>query len=318
MLHGSLAFNGTARGAIRNIDVKGHLAANAIEVKLGTTTDVQLDSVVADAEYAPGRGIVVAGSTIKRGTAVLNVTGSAVPHRVVRRGVVSYNWDNSTAINGTVKLANAQVTDLLQIAGQQNNVQLTGIANINAQVNGTLGNPNGSGNITLSNGVAYGQPYTTLSVDANVQGQQITATRLLVAAQGVTVTGNGSYNLTSKHITAQLSGQNIRLSTLDIVRKQNIPADAVLTFTANANGTVQEPNLKAQLSLADLSYQAKPLGQLNLTAYSQGSTVFYNLTSQLIGAEIAANGQTALNGNYQTQAKLTLSGVNIAKAVALF
>ena len=319
VLHGSLAFNGTAKGAIKTIDVKGHLAANAVEIRYGTTTDVQLDSVVADAEYAPSRGLVVAGSTIKRGTAVLNLTGSAVPHRVVgRHGVVSYNWDNATAINGSVKLANAQITDLLQIAGQQNNVDLSGTANINAQVNGTLGNPNGTGNITFTNGVAYGQPYSTVSVDANVQGQQITASRLLVAAQGVTVTGNGSYNLTSKHITAQLAGQNIRLSTLDIVKKQNIPADAVLTFTASADGTAQEPNLKAQLSLANLSYGDKQLGQLNFNANSQGSTVFYNLTSQLVGAQIAGNGQTALTGDYQTQAKLTLSGIDVAKAVALF
>ncbi len=318
VLHGSLAFNGTAKGSVRTMDVKGHLAANAVEIRYGTTTDVQLDSVVADAEYAPNRGLVVAGSTIKRGTAVLNLTGSAQPHRVVsRHGVVSYNWDNFTAVSGSVKLGNANVTDLLQIAGQQNNVDLTGTANIDAKVSGTLGNLNGTGNITLTNGVAYGQPYSTVSVDANVQGQQITATRLLVAAQGVTVTGNGSYNLTSKHITAQLAGQNIRLSTLDIVKKQNLPADAVLSFTASANGTVQEPNLQANLSLANISYQGNTLGQLNLTAHSTGSTVFYDLNSQLVGAQLAANGQTSLAGDYQTQAKLTLSGVDVAKAVAL-
>ena len=319
VLHGSLAFNGTAKGAIRTIDVKGHLAANAVEVRYGTTTDVQLDSVVADAEYAPSRGLVVAGSTIRRGTAVLNVTGSAVPHRVVsRRGAVSYNWDNATAVNGTVKLADAQVTDLLQIAGQQNNVDVTGIANIDARVAGTLGSLSGSGNVTLNNGVAYGQPYSTISVDAGVQGQQITATRVLVNAQGATVTGNGSYNLTSKHITAQLAGQKIRLSTLDVVKKQNVPADAVVTFSASADGTMQEPNLKAQLSLVDLSYQDKHLGELNVNANSQGSTVFYNLTSQLVGAQIAGDGQTALTGDYQTKAKLSLSGVDVAKAVALF
>ena len=318
VLHGSLAFNGTARGAVRNIDVKGHLAADAVEIRYGTTTDVQLDSVVADAEYAPTRGLVVAGSTIKRGTAVLNLTGSAVPHRVVHRGVVSYDFDNFTEVNGSIKLADAQVPDLLQIAGQQNNIQLTGVANINAQVAGTIGNLNGTGNLTLTNGVAYGQPYSTVSVDANVQGQQVTATRLLVAAQGVTVTGSGSYNLTSKHITAQLAGEKIRLATLDIVKKQNIPADAVLTFTASVNGTQQEPNLKANLDLTGITYEAKPLGQLSLNASSQGSTVSYTLTSQLVGAQVAATGQTEITGDYQTRAKLTLSGVDVAKAVQLF
>ncbi len=319
VLHGSLAFNGTAKGAIRNIDVKGHLAANAIEVKLGTTTDVQLDSVVADAEYAPDQGIAVAGSTITRGTAVLNVAGSFRPHRVVsRRGVVSYNWDNDTAVNATVKLVNAQIPDLLQIAGQQNKVQLTGTANINAHAVGTLGNLSGAGNVTFSNGVAYGEGYQTISVDANVQGQQINATRLLVQAHGMQVTGSGGYNLASKRIQAQLSGQNLRLSRFDLVQKADLGADAVLSFSASANGTAEQPNLKAQLNLADVSAEGKALGQLNATAYSTGSTVFYDVHSALVGAEITANGQTGLTGDYQTQAKLTLSGVDVAKAVALF
>jgi translocation and assembly module TamB len=93
VLHGSLAFNGTARGAVRNLDVKGHLAADNLEAQLGTT-DVHIDSVVADAEYAPTTGVAVASSTIKRGTAVLNLAGSVAPRRVVsRRGAVSYVWD---------------------------------------------------------------------------------------------------------------------------------------------------------------------------------------------------------------------------------
>ena len=248
MLHGSLAFNGTARGAIRNIDVKGHLAADNIEVKLGTTTDVQLDSVVADAEYAPSRGVAVGDSTIKRGTAILDLAGTAVPHRVVsRRGVVSYNWDNDTAINASVQLSNAQIPDLLQIAGQGNKVDLTGIASINAHVSGSLGNPNGSGNITLTNGVAYGEGYQKASVDATVLGQQIDVSRLLLQLHGMQVTGTAGYNLTSKHINANLSGGDLRLSKFDTVQKANAGADGVLSFTASANGTVEQPNLKAQL-----------------------------------------------------------------------
>ncbi len=319
VLHGSLAFDGTARGAIRNIDVKGHLAANDIEVKLGTTTDVQLDSVIADAEYAPSHGITVGSSTIKRGTAVLNLAGSAVPHRVVsRRGVVAYNFDNATTINASVQLANAQIPDLLQIAGQGSKIDLTGIVNLNAHVGGTLGDPAGTGNLTLANGVAYGEPYETVSVDATVLGQQINATRLLLQAHGMQITGNGGYNLTSKHLDAQLAGHDLRLSKFALVQKANPGADAVLSFTVSAHGTAEQPNLKAQLGLADITAQSKALGGLQATAYSTGSTVFYDVHSQLVGAQIAANGQTVLTGDYQTQARLTLSGVDVAKAVALF
>ena len=346
VLHGSLAFNGTARGAIRNIDVKGHLNADNIEVKLGTTADVQLDSIVADAEYAPSRGITVGSSTIRRGTAVLNLAGSAVPHRVVSRyGVVSYPFDNLARIDASVQLADAQIPDLLQLAGQQGKVDLTGIANVNAHVTGTIGNPNGSGNITLNDGIAYGEPYKTMSVDATVEGQQVKATHLLVQAQdvqadgagsfnlttqqanvtrlvvgsnGMQVTGSGSYNLKTQRITAQLAGQNIRISKVTYLAKNYPGYDATVSLNLSADGTVKVPNLKGQFSLADIVVQGKALGQLNATAYSTGSTVFYDIHSQLVGAGINANGQTVLTGDYQTQARLTLTGVDVAKAVALF
>lgn len=319
LLHGTLAFNGTARGAVRNIDVKGHLAANDLALHLGSQADIHIDSVLADAEYQPNSGLAVASSTIRRGSAVLNVAGSAKPHCIVtRRAGVIYAWDNDATVAATVKLADAPVPDLLEIAGQASKIALTGTANINAQVQGTLANLNGTGNVTLNNGVAYGESYETVSIDAHVAGQQITATRLLVQAHGMAVIGNGSYNLASKHLTAQLAGNNLRLSKLDTVKKANVDADGVLTFTADANGTVEQPNLHAQLSLTDITAQGKSLGELNATAVSSGSTVSYDLHSTLVGAQVVANGQTSLTGEYQTEAKVTLANVDVANALALF
>jgi translocation and assembly module TamB len=318
-LHGTMSFVGTARGAVRTLDVKGHLEANNLLVHLGSEADVHVDSLVADAEYAPNTGLAVASATITRNTAVLDASGSFRPHRVVsRRGVVSYAWDNDMALNVTAKLANAQLSDLLQIAGQQNKVQLTGVANISAHATGTLRSMAGSGNITLTNGNAYGEPYQTIAVDITAQGTEINATRLLVQAHNMAITGNGSYDVASKRVTAHITGNNIRLSNLQVVHKANPDADAVLSLTVDANGTVQEPNLRANVQLADISYQGKALGGLTLTASSARSTVNYQLQANLIGAQIAATGQTSLEGEYQTQARVTLANLDVAHALDLF
>ncbi len=117
VLHGALEFNGTARGEVRDLNVKGHVQATTLEFALGST-DVQIDSLVADAEYSPNSGVVVASSTIHRGTAVLNASGEVRPRKEVsRRGVVTYVWDEGMAVNATLHLADAQVVDVLQIAG---------------------------------------------------------------------------------------------------------------------------------------------------------------------------------------------------------
>ncbi len=218
----------------------------------------------------------------------------------------------------TAKLANAQVSDLLQIAGQQNKVQLTGLANISAHATGTLRSLAGSGNITLTNGNAYGEPYQTIAVDVSAQGTQINATRLLVEAHNMAITGNGSYNVSSKRITAHITGNKLRLSKLQLVHNANPDADAVLSLTADVNGTVEDPNLRAQIQLADITYQGKALGGLTLNASSVRSTVNYQLQATLVGAQIAATGQTSLQGDYQTQARVTLANLDVAHALDLF
>ncbi len=319
VLHGTLAFSGTASGPIANLDVKGHLVGDHVEVKLGTMTDTLIDSVVADAEYSPNSGVAVASSTITRETAVLNLAGMVRPRKVVgRRGAVTYLWDEGMAIDASAKLANAQANDILEIAGQQNRVPLTGVANINAHVVGTLDNMAGGGTVTLVNGVAYGENYQTISVDATVKGQQVSASRVLLAAHGMQVTGNGDYDLGSKHLRAHLQGNKIQLSKIDNFRNANVNGDGLLTLTADAAGTVEEPNLRANLTLANLVVDGKAVGEVTATAHSTGPIVFYDAHAALVGAKVDANGQTSLKGNYDTQAKVTLAGFDIAKPLALF
>ena len=157
VLHGGLVFHGTASGPVADLDVKGHMEGTQIEAKLGTVLDTEIDSLAADAEYSYDEGLAVANSTIKRGGAVLNVEGSARPRKVAsRRGAPTYLWDDGTAVSGTVKLANAQVVDVLQIVGQQQKVPVTGTMAVDAHVAGTMGDLNGQGTVELMKGVGYG------------------------------------------------------------------------------------------------------------------------------------------------------------------
>ena len=318
-LHGTMSFVGTAQGAVRTLDVKGHLEASNLVVHLGSEANVHLDSVVADAEYAPNRGLIIASSTITRNTAVLDVSGSFHPHQIVsRRGAVSYVWDNDLAVDVTAKLANAQVADLLEIAGQQEKVNLTGTANINAHATGTLRSLAGSGNVTLTNGEAYGEPYQTIAVDISARGTEVNATRLLLQAHDMSIHGRGTYNIASRHLAAHITGNDLRLSKFQLIKKANPDADAVVSLKADADGTIHEPNLLAQVQVADITYQKKRLGELSLNASSVGSTVNYQIQSRLGGAQIAANGHTSLQGDFPTQAQITITGENVAILLALF
>ena len=344
-LHGQATFHGTARGAIAKLDVKGHLEASNLEVRLGditapatpakpnlitaavtsTTapapppaqTDIHIDSLIADAEYTPA-GLAVASSTITQGSAVLHVAGAFKPRTVYKKRVATYVWDDGTALDLKVQLANANVVDVLTIAGQQQKIPVTGTIAVNAAVNGTIKALSGTGNVALNNGVAYGEPYESANVALSVQGQQIEASQVTLKLHGYTIAGNGGYNLTTEKLHAHIAGQNLQLSKFKTVQDANLNADGTLSIVADANGTLTEPGLKAQVKLANVTVQGKPIGEATIDAHSQGKIAYYTLRSSLVGAQLSADGQTELTGNFDTKAKLTLANVDVAKPLALF
>jgi translocation and assembly module TamB len=319
VLHGAMVFNGTAKGAIQDLDVKGHLEATSVEAKLSDTLDVFLDSVVADAEYSPFEGLAVASSTIHRGTAVLNLGGTVRPRRLVsRRGVPDYAWDDASAIDVTLQLANAKVTDVLQIAGQQGSVPVTGMMEARAHAVGTIKSFAGSGHVTLNNGVAYGEPYESAAADLAVQGRNLEATHLVVNAHGMQVAGNGGYDLDTKHLHGHLEGNRLQLSKFQIVQKSNAHADGVLSFVADANGTVTEPGLTMTAKLEDVRLKGQAVGDATADMHSQGKMLRFSANSNLVGAKVNATGQVDLTGNYDTQSKLTFAGLDLNKLLAIF
>ncbi|MGA7156761.1 MAG: translocation/assembly module TamB domain-containing protein [Acidobacteriaceae bacterium] len=321
VLHGSANFVGTTKGAVRDLDVRGHVVANDLVVRLGDLSsglaDVHIDSVVGSADYSPNGGVSVVSSTIKRGTAVLNVVGSFKPRREMVHGVATYPWDKELAIDASAKLADAQASDLLEMVGQQNKIPVTGTVNLDLSASGTIHNLIGGGTVTLANGIAYGENYQTVAVHVAAEGEQVSLTQVLVKAHGLSISGSAGYNLATKQIRGQVSGNNLLLSKFDTMRRLEPNADGVLTFTALANGTLQQPNLHARLSLDKISVQGKVLGDLQAKADSKGSDLLYALNSKLVGAQVNANGQTSLVGDYQTQAKLTVSGLNIGNVITL-
>jgi translocation and assembly module TamB len=317
-LHGAMVFSGTANGRIADLDVRGHLQATNAEFALGTT-DVMIDSVVTDAEYSPNSGVIVASSTIKRGSAVLNLEGKVEPRKVVsRRGVATYLWDEGMAIDAKAQLGNAQVPDVLQIVGQQAKFPLTGVIALNAHAVGTLGDLNGGGHISLTNGVAYGEPYELAMADVTVNGKDIEASDVVLKLHGMQIAGNGGYDMGSEHLHGHVEGNNLVLSKFVTVQKAKVSADGVVSMVADANGTLTEPALKANVTLAKATYEGQAVGEASANVHSEGKTMYFTAHSTLVGAKLDAAGQMQLTDDYAMQAKLTVTGLDIGKPLAMF
>jgi translocation and assembly module TamB len=333
-LHGTAVFDGTAQGEIAKIDIKGHLEAENLEVRLGDfadatpeqaakhaaiqspPTDVHIDHLTSDAEYTPSH-VTVTTSTIEQGSAVLHIGGSFAPRSILKHGIPDYVWDDGTQINATAQLSNANVKDVLTIAGQQDRIPVTGTIALDGKATGTLAALTGSGKVTLTNGVAYGEQYDSANVQLSVNGQEFTASQAVLKLHGATIQGNCGYNLARKHIQAHLIGDGIQLSHFATFANATSQADAAASFKLDANGTFERPDLHATASLSNVTLRGKPFGRADLTAQSEDSLVRYTLRSTLAGAEVKGDGDIQLTGDFNTHATLTLAGLNLRDALEL-
>ena len=318
VLHGALEFNGMARGAIADLNLKGHLQATDTEVKLGSVMDSMIDSVVADAEFSPNSGLAIASSTIKHGTAVLHVEGTFEPRKTgMGRNLPIYAWDEGSAVDARVQLGDAQVTDLLQLAGQPS-VPVTGTIGVNAHASGKVKDLVGSGEVALRNGVAYGEPFESLVSQMTVQGMDIEASHVMLKLHGMQIVGSGGYDFTSGHLHGHVEGDKLQLSKFKFVQQSNTNVDGILSLFADADGTIKEPQLKANAKLANVLLDGQAAGEMAANLHSEGNTLYVTADSTVVGAKVNVAGQAGLSGDFPMQAKMTFTGLDVNKLLAIY
>ncbi len=114
-----------------------------------------------------------------------------------------------------------------------------------------------------------------------------------------------------------MQGNDIRLSNLKSVQQAKSPVDGVLTFQADADGTLEQPGLRSHLQLANATYTGKAIGQLIADVHSERDVVYLTANSDLLNTRIQATGQLQLAGDYPMQAHATFTNLDVASVLKL-
>jgi translocation and assembly module TamB len=62
-------------------------------------------------------------------------------------------------------------------------------------MSGTLGDLNGNGRVSLTKGIAYGEPYDSAVANLSVHGQDFEASQVALSLHGAHIAGNFGYDL---------------------------------------------------------------------------------------------------------------------------
>ncbi|MCI0349666.1 MAG: translocation/assembly module TamB domain-containing protein [Acidobacteriales bacterium] len=208
----------------------------------------------------------------------------------------NYKLTERDAVNAAVNIKDAPIADLQQIAGFSYPIQ--GTLNLRAQMQGTRLNPRGSGHFEITNGVAYEQPFRSLTADLNLVSNDVQVRNLNLAMNGSRLTGVAAYNLRSEAFRFDLVGTNWNLVELHRLQTEKLQVSGTAGFRAQGNGTLKAPVINGSLELRNLVVNGEPAGDLDATATTRGTEMVVSARSQFQDSELVGDGTVQLRGDF--------------------
>ncbi len=309
--NGSVTLDATVSGSLSAPRIAGNAGASNFSVQ-----GRSFSSFNADFTASPS-GVAVANAVIARGPLQMQLSANA--------GMRDWKLLPGSPIQADATVRNADVQDALALA--ETSQPITGAFSLDAHVAGTFGSPTGTVDASAANGTIEGEKYDALQIHARMEPASVTLTSLTLTAGASHLDANGVYqhpvnDLGQGAITAHVTGSQIQLTQFQALAKQRPGLQGVVTLTADGTASVHAgqldlKTLNANASARGLAMEGKTLGDLTATAHSAGSTVDYDVSSNLAGSTIHITGQTGLNAPHPTTATAAIANLPIDRVLAL-
>ncbi len=299
--NGSVVFNGTVTGALRDPHIAGHAT-----VQNGEWDGQKIDSLAGDftasRTQATVNNMAVDAKQLKA-----RITGSI--------GLADWQPVDASAVNANVRITDADAAKLLALAGE-NSVPVTGTLNTTAQITGTFGDPHVAADLTLTRGRIYDEPYDRLTGHAQYlnSGAQTLTAEVDAGRKRV----NATLRLDRQHsLSFNVSSNALALADFATVRKME--PDLRGTAQIKAEGAVEMgPGqfdvraLTGDVHATGLALGTRALGDVTLTAETKNGVLTARLESNIARSAIHGDGTVRLTGDYPVDAKLTFSDLGLS------
>ena len=314
---GQAEFHGSWTGSLLDPHLAGSLNATNVTVelplKLGDTTGkpllVHWDSVKATGSYS-GERISIDRSELTRGRATIDVQGTLAASMLPSKHGVRPSFDSNSELHLHMNAGNVGADELMPFIGKS--LPVTGQLSAQIQADGLVHALDGSGWVELSQATVYGEPIARIHAQGKIAGHTVQLASFTADDPSGSVRGSGSFDWDSHQFQMKAEGANIATGRIAVLRQAGIDATGNLGFSIDGSGTLDDPHLQVRGSVTSLVVSDEPVGDLQFDAHAANHTINYNLATHFASASFAAHGETALDREYTTHAKLDFSEFNIA------
>ncbi len=316
LVNGEATFEGTVTGSIADPRIEGSVTASNFVVNRQ-----KFDRFAANIAIA-SNGASVGGGVLTQRQFEANFDGSA--------GLVNWRPQPSSPVRGNISLRNARVETLLAAAGWPA-LPVAGELFADANLSGTVGDPQAAVALTLKNGAAYGESFELVQARAAYSNSALRLTSAEITGPYGRLQASAGFqhppgDFSTGRIEFRAETRGLELSGIRAVSARQPGLSGIIEFSMDGAGTLPPPSaplpflltrLNARLAAPLLTINREPAGGFMLTAQTRGSNLVFALRSGIAGSDISGSGTWQLSGDYPIQLRARFSPVQIGEVARL-
>lgn len=305
--NGTAVFDGAVTGESEEPRVAGRLTVSNIAY-----AGKRIDSLRADVNAAPTE-VRLQNATAAVGAGRAQFQFSA--------GLQDWKPADSSMIFGSGTVRDAMLAELLGLFNQKD-LSLTGTLGASAQISGTVGNPQWSADIQVVKGSIRSEPFDRLSGRLAGTAREVTWSSGQASAGARQVNFTGSFDhpanrFDSGQVRFQIQSNALALAEIRTLAQSRpglqgtVQVSATGAMDVNA-GKFRLTALQGDLTGRGLRLNGQQLGDVRLTASSQGPVLKAHLDSTFDQSAIHGDGEWRMEGDYPGNASITFNSLDLA------
>ena len=169
--------------------------------------------------------------------------------------------DGGEELNARIRVINRPVADLRHAFGIDD-YRVDGKLSGEFHVFGPYQRPLGFGNMSLTDGMAYGESFQTALAGLRFEGEGVRLDNIQVTKNGGRATGAAFVGWTKGSYSFNLDARDIPVESVALARNEWFQLSGLLDFSAGGSGTFEDPRYAVKGTVRDLFAGDEGIGQL--------------------------------------------------------
>ncbi len=326
-LSGQADFHGSWTGSLIKPHLAGSLKATQLAIEMpsvpGNSSQprwVHLDSADVEGSYSPTQ-IAIEHALLLHGNSRLTLSGTldaspgAGPLTTAPRhfrGSQQPTYGGASVLHARIAASNLNVADVqpFLVAGPQS-LPITGAFNAQIETSGPLRDLQASGSVEMDRAVIDGESVARVRVDGAFADHVLKVSSARASDAGGDLSASGSYDFNAKTFALDGHAGGIDISQIGWISRRNLEVAGKLSLSVSGSGSLDDPRMNIHATADSLTLGGQRFGTFDVSAHTVSHNLVYTATTELQGADLNLEGQTAMKSGYATQARLEFSRFNI-------